>query len=222
VEALRRLFWPSGCVDVLTQHTGYVCAPAGVGIGCPADVNGRTPRSCRTSRSSRCPRMEGHRCRKRLGPDRLDGHHDHDAGDRTSGKAMPRRSTAMSRASGQRVSRWHSSEPVTRTATEVVEDGMQGQSSSGSSSGSRSMLDAALEYLREGFRPIPVKKGTKRARIKWAEFQDRDPTEAGGPRLVGRVARRQRRDPHRKVLRRDRPDGQGRPVGERTRRVHRG
>ena len=38
------------------------------------------------------------------------------------------------------------------------------------------MLNAALGYLLQEKRPIPVRH--KRARVEWAEFQDRPPTEA--------------------------------------------
>ncbi len=40
------------------------------------------------------------------------------------------------------------------------------------------MVDAALQYLKLGYRPIPLMAGTKRAEIKWKEYQARPPTEA--------------------------------------------
>ncbi len=39
------------------------------------------------------------------------------------------------------------------------------------------MVGVALEYLKLGFRPIPLIAGTKRAQLKWKEYQSRVPTE---------------------------------------------
>jgi hypothetical protein len=39
------------------------------------------------------------------------------------------------------------------------------------------MIEAALGYRALGFRPIPVIAGTKKARVKWKEYQERMPTE---------------------------------------------
>jgi len=39
------------------------------------------------------------------------------------------------------------------------------------------MLNAALEYLDRGWSVIPTRPDTKRPRVKWREFQDRQPTE---------------------------------------------
>ena len=39
------------------------------------------------------------------------------------------------------------------------------------------MLTAALEYLKLGFRPIPLPAGSKAASIRWKEFQTSSPTE---------------------------------------------
>jgi hypothetical protein len=39
------------------------------------------------------------------------------------------------------------------------------------------MIKAALEYLRLGFRPIPLRPGSKVAAVRWKEFQNRPPTE---------------------------------------------
>lgn len=38
------------------------------------------------------------------------------------------------------------------------------------------VLDAALEYLDQGFSVIPVKQADKRPYIKWGQFQQRRPT----------------------------------------------
>ncbi|HKI30862.1 MAG TPA: bifunctional DNA primase/polymerase [Gemmataceae bacterium] len=40
-----------------------------------------------------------------------------------------------------------------------------------------SMIQAALEYRKLGFRPIPLSPGTKAACVKWKAFQARPPTE---------------------------------------------
>jgi putative DNA primase/helicase len=37
-------------------------------------------------------------------------------------------------------------------------------------------LDAALEYLDRGWRPVPLRPGTKKACVPWAEYQHRSPT----------------------------------------------
>jgi hypothetical protein len=39
------------------------------------------------------------------------------------------------------------------------------------------MIDAALGYLRMGYRPIPLISGTKRSAVKWAVYRARPPTE---------------------------------------------
>lgn len=39
------------------------------------------------------------------------------------------------------------------------------------------MISAAKTYLKLGFSPIPLVGGTKKAALKWKEFQDRAPTE---------------------------------------------
>ena len=39
------------------------------------------------------------------------------------------------------------------------------------------MIHTALEYLKFGYRPIPLVTGTKRAEIKWKEYQGRPPDE---------------------------------------------
>jgi hypothetical protein len=39
------------------------------------------------------------------------------------------------------------------------------------------MIHTALEYLKLGYRPIPLVTGTKRAEIKWKEYQARPPNE---------------------------------------------
>ena len=39
------------------------------------------------------------------------------------------------------------------------------------------MIGVALGYLEAGYRPIPLIGGTKRSRIKWAEYRARPPTE---------------------------------------------
>ena len=39
------------------------------------------------------------------------------------------------------------------------------------------MINAALEYLDQGFSVFPVSNETKKPLIKWKEFQDRQPTE---------------------------------------------
>lgn len=39
------------------------------------------------------------------------------------------------------------------------------------------MIARALEYLKRGYRPIPIKAGTKEARIRWLPFKERSPTE---------------------------------------------
>lgn len=39
------------------------------------------------------------------------------------------------------------------------------------------MIDAALEYQRLGYRPIPLRPGTKTAVVKWKPYQLRSPTE---------------------------------------------
>src|SRR4051794_5638404 len=39
------------------------------------------------------------------------------------------------------------------------------------------MIDVALAYLEAGYRPIPLIGGTKRSRVKWAEYRARPPTE---------------------------------------------
>ena len=43
------------------------------------------------------------------------------------------------------------------------------------------MLDAALEYLDQGFSVIPVKRSDKRPYVKWEEFQHRLPPEVYTP-----------------------------------------
>src|SRR5688500_1104918 len=39
------------------------------------------------------------------------------------------------------------------------------------------LVFAAKEYLRLGYRPIPLVAGTKRAGLKWKRFQEESPTE---------------------------------------------
>jgi hypothetical protein len=39
------------------------------------------------------------------------------------------------------------------------------------------LIEAALEYLRLGYRPIPLRPGSKAAAVKWKPYQDRPPTE---------------------------------------------
>jgi hypothetical protein len=41
-----------------------------------------------------------------------------------------------------------------------------------------SSLDAALRYLSLGFVPIPIRKGSKKPLVEWAEFQSRRPSES--------------------------------------------
>src|ERR1019366_2455378 len=56
------------------------------------------------------------------------------------------------------------------------------------------MIDAALGYLNMGYRPIPLIRGTKRSRVKWAVYRARPPTEkeirswfGSGPRNIALV-----------------------------------
>ncbi len=39
------------------------------------------------------------------------------------------------------------------------------------------MIHAVLEYLKLGYRPLPIVSGTKRAAVKWRPYQARPPTE---------------------------------------------
>ncbi len=39
------------------------------------------------------------------------------------------------------------------------------------------MINQALEYLKLGYRPIPLNAGTKQAAVKWKAYQARPPTE---------------------------------------------
>src|SRR5262245_25769064 len=41
-----------------------------------------------------------------------------------------------------------------------------------------SMVAAAIFYKAQGYRPLPIRTGTKKARIDWKVFQDRQPTDA--------------------------------------------
>ena len=42
---------------------------------------------------------------------------------------------------------------------------------------SKTKLEAALEYLENGWSIIPIKPKGKRPAIRWAEYQNRQPTE---------------------------------------------
>lgn len=44
-------------------------------------------------------------------------------------------------------------------------------------SANEAMIHTALQYLKLGYRPIPLAAGTKRAEVKWKEYQARPPNE---------------------------------------------